>query len=253
MTKITLIHPIISSNWGDETLDIPCNPGTQLQAVFLELGTASIETRLDDDLATPGVIEQAILAEQNGSDAVVINCMDDPGLYAAREAVRIPVVGPAETSMHMAAFLAQRFSWVTTGYNDIPVVKELISRYKMDDRTASVHALDIPVLALKASPEKTLEKFIQCAEAAVRENGAGAIIPGCTLLANMIAEVKAGLAQRDIRIPVLNPLFIAVRLAESLVTLGISQSQRSYPAAANKTIKWYVQSSPILEQAERES
>lgn len=251
MAQITLINPTISLVWNDEMRFLSGKPDTQIQVVSLELGTASIETRLDDDLATPGIIEQTILAQDNGADAVVINCMDDPGLYAAREVVRIPVVGPAEASMHLAAMLSHRFSLITTGYTDILVVEELILRYRMSAKAAPVRALGIPVLDLDAAPERTIQKFVERAEAAVKEDGAGAIIPGCNLLANMVGKIQDGLAQRGIMVPVLNPILVAIRLAETLIALGLSQSQRSYPSPANKPIQWYVPSSPILSQTDR--
>ncbi|MCP4321048.1 MAG: hydrogenase expression protein HupH, partial [Alteromonadales bacterium] len=43
-------------------------------------------------------IKQAIKAERAGADAIIIDCMGDPGLNACREAVSIPVIGPCQTA-----------------------------------------------------------------------------------------------------------------------------------------------------------
>ena len=36
---------------------------------------------------------------------MIIDCMLDPGLPAVREKVTIPVIGPGQTAMHLAAML----------------------------------------------------------------------------------------------------------------------------------------------------
>ena len=42
-------------------------------------------------------------AEAEGMDAVIIDCMADPGLDPARELASIPIIGPAQAAMHLAA------------------------------------------------------------------------------------------------------------------------------------------------------
>ena len=61
-------------------------------------------------------------------DAVVIDCMGDPALGAAREATSIPVLGPAQTSMHLAALLAHSFSIVTVLDSVVPLLEDLATR-----------------------------------------------------------------------------------------------------------------------------
>lgn len=241
MTKIVVINPTISHGWNAlnlENLRAAAIPGTQLEIVSLDWGPESIESRVDDDLAAPGVLLSAIQAERQGADAILIYCMNDPGLAAAREAVRIPVVGPAQASMHLAAMLSHRFSIVTTGTNDIPVVEELVARYRMTGRLASVRAIDIPVLELGVQIEATREVVVSVAEAAVLQDGAGAIILGCTLLADLAPEIRSSLAARDIDVPLINPALAALRLAETLAALGLSHSPRSYTPPGDKPVIW---------------
>ncbi|MDI7276270.1 MAG: aspartate/glutamate racemase family protein, partial [Anaerolineae bacterium] len=124
--RVRVISPVIHRGPDEETrlaYAAAAAPGTEVSVVSLEWGTDAIEVRADDAWAAPGVLSRAIEAEREGIDAVIIGCMDDPGLHAAREAVRIPVVGPAEASMHLAAMLAHRFSIITTRSEDIPAVE----------------------------------------------------------------------------------------------------------------------------------
>ncbi len=242
MAKITLINPTITEEWNEENLNVyraAVRASTQLNVVCLEWGTASIEARVDDALAAPGVLQRAIEAEREGADAVIVNCMNDPGVLAAREAVRIPVIGPLEASMHLAAMLSHRFSIITTTTGDIPSVEELVQRYHLRQKLASVRALDIPVLELSEDLQATLQAMTTAAEVAVRQEGAGAIIPGCTLLAEITPQVVENLAARGIDVPVLNPPLVALRLAEMLIALGLSHSRRAYPTPNEKPIRWF--------------
>lgn len=241
--KITIINPTIGEKWLKKNQRFwsgAAQPGTQIEVVSLAWGTASIESRLDDALAAPGVLYRATQAEREGADAVVIDCMDDPGLFAAREAVRIPVIGPAQASMHVAAMVSHRFSLITTSSKDIPAIEELIARYGISDKSAPVRAIDIPVLQLESDPQATVAAVVDVAQSAIEKDGAGVIIPGCTVLAELIPEIEAGLEKRSLAVPVLNPARIALRLAESLVSLGLTHSLRTYAPPGEKPIRWPV-------------
>jgi allantoin racemase len=164
--------------------------------------------------------------------------MDDPGLRAARELVSIPVVGPAEASMHLAAMLAHRFSVLTTLERDISMVEDHVARYGLGASLASVRALNIPVLALDDDGEATLQVLIEVSEQAVRDDDAHIIIPGCTGLAGLAPQIQTGLAEHGCEVPVLDPPSVAMKLAESLVDLGQAHSKRTYPQPPAKEIRW---------------
>jgi allantoin racemase len=61
----------------------------------------------------------------------VIACFGDPGLQAAREIARGPVVGIAEAAMHVASLIAQSFSVVTTLGRTCGMAWHLAERYGM--------------------------------------------------------------------------------------------------------------------------
>lgn len=241
--QIRVICPVINASSAAEAQQAfvaLSGPQTEISVVSLSWGTAAIEARADDALAAPGVLTRAIEAEREGVDALVIDCMDDPGLYAAREAVRIPVIGPAEASLHLAAMLAQRFSIITTSPADIPAVEELVGRYRLRGKLASVRALSIPVLQLGADEAGTFAALLQAGEQAVRQDGAGVLVPGCTLLARMAGQACDELARRGYSVPVLNPRAVALRAAETLVALGLCHSARTYARPGDKRIAWPV-------------
>lgn len=238
---IRIINPVITTSWEEDTRRTytnAANPGTQISVVSLDWGTASIESYRDDALATPGILQRVVQAEEDGADAVIIDCMADPGLHAARELVRIPVIGPAQASMHLAVVLGHRFSILGTSDRDVPWVEDQVTRYGLLRHLASVRAINIPVLSLATDPEATIQALISAAEQAVREDGAHVLIPGCTGLAGLAPRIRQALSTQGYDIPVLDPPSVAMKLAESLVFLGYSHSKRTYPAPPDKEIRW---------------
>src|SRR4051812_10370350 len=123
-------------------------PDTEVGHSDLDAGPASIESEFDEAIALPDTIAKILQAEREGADAVVIDCMGDPGMSAGREVTSIPVLGPAHTSMHVAALLAHSFSIVTVLDSVIPMLEDLATKYGLRDKLVSVRSVDIPVLEL---------------------------------------------------------------------------------------------------------
>lgn len=234
--RIAVIDPVARDT---SAFALPRLPGAVLERINLRSGTRSIESRWDDDLAAPGVIDAAIRAERDGAQAIVVNCMDDPGVDAARELVRIPVVGPAHAAMQLALSLATRFCIVTTSPADIPIVQELIERYRLQQRAVPVAALGLGVMQLEDDEETTFAAFAEAAVAAVRRDGAGALIAGCTLLSDLTERLSAHLAAQGIEVPVIDPLRAALHQARSLVRIGASHSRLAYQQPTAKRLTWH--------------
>jgi allantoin racemase len=243
---IHVINPTITSRWNARTRQAyadAARPGTNITVVSLEWGTASIESLRDEVLITPGVLARALEAEQAGADAVIVDCMADPGLVAARELLEIPFVGPAQASMHLAAMLGHKFSFLTVFEQDVPAFEDLVARYGLSTRLASVRAFNIPVLSLEEDVDETVRVLVELAEKTVKDDGAHVIVPGCTGLAGLAPRIQAGLRERDCEVPVLDPPTVALKLAEALVDLGQSHSKRTYAPPPGKEIRWPTSSS----------
>src|SRR5947209_3513253 len=100
--KIHVVAPITTAGLSTAEDYTPfAAPGTDIGHSILTEGPASVESRLDEVLAAPGVLRCTREAELAGADAVVIDCMGDPGLAAAREITSMLVLGPAQTSFHV--------------------------------------------------------------------------------------------------------------------------------------------------------
>lgn len=230
--RIHVIDPVVMADPGHSRAYFQRHaaPDVEVTVVALDEGPPSIETDHDIVLAGPGILRRVREADAAGADAIVINCMADPGLYAAREAVRIPIVGPAQSAFALAATLADRFSVLGTMSRDVPFTRDLWRRYGHVEQGASVRVVDLPVVALKAADSRLLERIISASVAAIEEDGAGAIVFGCTLMAELRDELVAALEARGhAGITVIDPLATALRTAEMLVRLKLRHSDATWP------------------------
>jgi allantoin racemase len=195
-------------------------PGTLIVASQPASGPVSIESHFDEAVAAIGVAEEVLAGEREGTDAYVIACFGDPGLWSARELTRAPVIGIAEAAFHMAALIATRFSVVTTLGRTCVIAEHLLAQYGFEHQCRRVRAAEIPVLDLEHDPDASLRKIIEESLRAKQEDGVGAIVLGCGGMADLTDEIS-----RAVGLPVVEGVTAAVKLAESLVHLGLHTSK----------------------------
>ncbi len=233
--RVYVIIPILQNDFFEEVTEREfkayARPGTEITVVSLERGPASLESMYDEYISAPWTLEKVKLAEQEGYDAVIIDCMGDPALHAARELVDIPVIGPAEASMAMACIIGHRFSVVTVLQSVVPIFHNMVAAYGFKDRFASIRFIDIPVLELDREDE-VKEGLAAESKKAIDEDGADLIILGCT---GMIGMAKG--LEKKLGVPVIDPTAAALKMAESMVDLGYSHSKLTYPKPPDKVRK----------------
>ncbi len=214
-------------------------PGLEISHVEIETGPASIECEYDEALAVPGTIARIVEAERDGCDAVVIDCMGDPGMLPGRECVSIPVVGPCEAAMHAASMLGHTFSVVTVLKRLRPQFEHQAQIYGLREKLASVRSVSIPVLDLEQDLGRTKAALAEEAVKAVEEDGADAIVFGCTGMLGCARAVRDGLLARGYDVPVIDPVPWAVKLAASLVESELSHSKITYERPPAKAVVGY--------------
>jgi allantoin racemase len=96
----------------EEDLRTLARAGVDLEHIQLKHGSLTIRTPEDEALATLGMIEAIRQAEQDGVDAVIVDCTSDVGVKETRQRVRIPVIGPGEILRQQVA--NRRALWLTT-------------------------------------------------------------------------------------------------------------------------------------------
>jgi allantoin racemase len=194
--------------------------GTDIVAVNPAAGPVSIESHYDEAVSVLGVLEEVRKGEAEGIDGYVIACFGDPGLLAAREIAGGPVLGIAEAAMHAASFVATGFSVVTTLTRTCVIAEHLVERYGMTPFCRKVRGTDIPVLDLEDTGTRAFATIVEECRRAVAEDRCGAIVLGCAGMADLVAAV-----QREVGVPVIDGVAVAVKLVEALVGLGLGTSK----------------------------
>ena len=238
--KIRVVTPIITEGFT-EAADF--EPHARADVVVshtqIDTGPASIESEFDEALAIPDTLAKIVQAEREGVDAVVIDCMGDPGMNAGREATSMLVLGPAQTAMHLAALLAHSFSVVTVLDAVVPLIENLAKEYGLESKLRSVRSVDIPVLEL-GDHARLVRALAEESVRAIEEDGAHAIVFGCTGMRGCAEGLRVTLAERGYpSIPVIDPVVAAFKIAEALVDLGLAPSKRTYPTPREKEIVGY--------------
>lgn len=206
---------------------------TAMDIVQITKGTLSIECEYDEAMCAPDIIGHCIEAEKAGYEGVFINCFGDPGVRAARECVNIPVFGGFEPVMYLALGMADRIGIVTVLPNVLPMIRGEIAKTHLDQRVACVRSVDIPVLDL-SNHEKLCNALFEESVKAIREDGAQAIVLGCTAMVNVTETVQARLHEAGYQIPVLEAAQSAVMLLELTVKMGLRHSRITYMPVPEK-------------------
>lgn len=215
-------------------------PDTVVSVTGIATGPASIESEFDEAFALPGTVVRILEAERDGADAVVIDCMGDPALDAGREVVDIPVVGASQAAMHLAAMLAHEFSVVTVLGTLRPLFENAAERYGVRSKLTSVRSVEMPVLELEADPERLVGALVDESVRAIEEDGAHAIVFGCTGMKGCAVGLERGLVERGYGgVPVVDPVAAAAKVAEALVDLGLTQSRLTHATPREKPLTGY--------------
>lgn len=222
---------------------------SEMPAHLLELAVAGVQAELitsrvagfgsnpyDRLVVDVAYVDMAQRAEAAGCDAVVINTYADYGIEAMRSVLRIPVIGAGEAAMTAAAM-----SDAASGMNEcrrfsIVTVWPPSMKFLYDERTRMTAAGAYCASVRHISPEDELtrltaadgvqqrmgrreaaivDRIVAECERAVREDGAQAIVLGCTCMAPVGPAVAARCS-----VPVIESSRAGFHAAVAAVTAG---------------------------------
>lgn len=169
------------------------------------------------------ILKSILMAEQEGFHGVSIACFFDPGLNAARQLLKIPVTGLAESSLHLASMMGNKFAIITKQVEFIPDIEANITKYGLRSKAIERN----PVRALSVSPKEIydgfnleyatlVENFKKVAAGCV-EDGAEVLIAGCGLISPIL--YSAGLTEVQ-GACIVDPLSASLKLTEALIDLN---------------------------------
>jgi len=187
--------------------------GPKIACLTLAEGPPGIESQLDAD----GVIAplcRLIRARDNEAAAFVVACFSDPGLFAAREATRKPVLGIAECGILTALTLGHRVGVISILARSVPRHLRYYSAMGVESRIVGDLAIEISIAGL-ADEHLTLKRMIDIGARLKDERQADVLVMGCAGMARFRSRLQASLG-----VPVVEPTQAAVAMAIGRVRLG---------------------------------
>ncbi|MFK7755254.1 MAG: aspartate/glutamate racemase family protein [Sedimentitalea sp.] len=201
-------------------LDQIAQPGTQIDirgiTPFDSYAHPLVEFRCAREMIT-----NAVQAEREGYDAVIVGHIQDSGLYEARAAVDIPIIALGEATMLYCCQMGQKIGIVTINPRFIPGFHHQIGKYGLRERVTGIHSMTFePGQILDAYNDETkaaevLALFEEQALPLVAQ-GVDVLIPGGGIPMLLFARTRDHFVGQT---PVINGIPIAVKMAEMMVSM----------------------------------
>ena len=223
--KIRVIIPVSTEKWTNAVADAAkrsLRPDTEFEIIHLQHGPEAIQSEYNEARAAGHVLPLAQGAGDAGCRAVIIWCFSDPGLAAAREITRLPVLGIGETSQVFALMAADRIGIITTLDHSVNRIKRKIAARGLTTRIPIVRPLNIPVLEYD-DDEKVSAGILETARLMMEKDRVEALILGCGALVGMRERLEERFA-----LPVIEPGPLTLKQAEVMADLGLRHSKRSF-------------------------
>ncbi|MFI6372688.1 aspartate/glutamate racemase family protein [Streptomyces sp. NPDC050546] len=207
-------------------------PGTTVTGLTPVWGPESAEGWLDSYLSAAAVLDTLRTYDGPPYDAVVMAGFGEHGREGVRELVDVPVVDITEAAAHLACLLGRRYGVVTTLERSRGQIEDSLETAGVARNCAAVVGTGLNVLDL-GDEERTETAFLAAAERACAA-GAEVLVLGCAGMTGLQRAVGEKLG-----LPVVDGVAAAVKLAESLVALGLTTSRvGSYAEALPKRRVW---------------
>lgn len=208
-----------------------------LEARTVEGGGVSIESSYDAAIVAPYVLKMAQKGQDEGFDAIVLDCFGDPAMDECRELLDIPIFGAGQSACLLAMRLGCNFSIISTLDSADRQVKGNLMKYGIRDFLVSMPVVNTPVTELNKDPQKLTQEIVTIGYKAVKEDKANVLIFGCTGMSPMVKLVTDGLKEKGVSIPVIEPYRAALFDAVSCVMIGVQHSKTAYMSVRDKVRK----------------
>ena len=125
-------------------LNANAGPGTEVEVIGMSPADRDFG-RLSEFRCSVTAVANAIAAEEDGCDAFVFGHFQEPGLYEARAAAAIPVVGIGESSLLWASQVGRHIGLISIHPVYRPIHEEQVERYGLASRLCGIRALGATV------------------------------------------------------------------------------------------------------------
>jgi len=206
-------------------------PGTEVTVHSAAAGYPSIESERDAVAVSPFILAGLQQAEREGAAAGIVGCFSDPALDACRETLRMPVVGPGQSSVMLALQLGERYSILSPLDSGAKRQMPRMRAQGLAERLASVRGVGVSVVDLARKANDAMDRIVAVGRRCVEEDGADVLVMGCMSMAFM--GVERDLSDR-LGAPVVNPVLAALKTAEALLDMGLTHARTAWATPPDK-------------------
>lgn len=179
-----------------------------IRCLTLEKGPKGISNSVDSARAAPAVLDHIKAhAEDESVAAFVVACFSDPGVHAARELTRKPVIGIGEAGLAVALTLGERLGTIGVSAGQSGKNRAFVRATGFAGRYAGHRSLGLDYADLQY-PAKVSARLAEMAESLRREEDADVIVLAGAGLARYVDELR-----RNTGLPVVDPTLAAVSAA----------------------------------------
>ena len=232
--KFIIPFPFDDEGVANRAAQIPkeiLGPDTEVECIPVRNSATLVDCYYEDLVFDMYITEAGLRAEEEGYDAVIMDTVSDSGVWALRSRLSIPVIAPGLVSYLVGVMLGKRFSIITMWDKWTHLYEKNLALYDLKQKCASIRAVNIPpdVEALFTGKEEEMfQKLTAEAQKAIDEDGADVILLGSTTMHQAGDYMAAHLAA-----PVINPGPVGIKMAETLVQLGLSHSKVAFPSPSS--------------------
>ena len=217
MKKLLVVNPNTTAAVSEllaRRIGATIGRAAEVEAITAPFGAAYIASEASYVVAAHAALAACnAWCDANGRPgAIIVGCFGDPGVFALREALALPVLGLAEAAMREAATHG-RFAIVTGGAAWGPMLTRLARALDLADRLAAIEIVTATGAELAADPERAVSLLGDACMRAARS--ADAVVLGGAALAGMGEPIAASLRMK---VPIIDSVDAAARAASA--TLG---------------------------------
>lgn len=238
--RIAIIAPVNTDQFNDlllEAVTPVLPPDVDVSVHNLQQGHDCIQNRTDWLHNGFPVVQLAKALQDDGFHGIWLSDFDMCGVEAAREVIDIPIIGGFPTSAFTALALSQRFGILTILPSTLAMQQGHVLTYGQQDNFAGIAPIDCPVAEL-SDVDKVVAKALPVALKLVREQGAQALLLGCTGFVG-VAELLSQRLSESLQayVPVIDPNQAGISMLIALVRMGLRPSRLCYSQAPASSVR----------------
>lgn len=202
-------------------------PDVQIELLSIHHGFPSVESVLSRTVNAAELTVELLHQDLHNTDGIFINCFDDPGVTACREALDVPVFGGYIPSMLTVLSLGERIGIVTTDPRCVANEARKAKEHGFDRSLVGIDYIQTPIVDLLSDKRSLITHLADACQHLYRESGADAVCLGCTVMSRVWQELRDELKRRQCPINVVDPLRTGLFWLENMVSLQYTNSFRT--------------------------